>query len=404
MTGSIACYKACGLISKLVQNDFDVQVVASESALQFVGNATLEGLSGKPVLSDLWARGHMMEHINLVRWADLILVAPATANFMNKIAHGIGDDLLTTLFLAHDFKKPFLLAPAMNTTMYLHPTTQSSAQKLKDMGIEILETASGVLACGETGLGKLLEPELIYSEITKRLAFTTTQTSSKNTQGLKVLITSGGTQEPLDDVRVLTNKSTGSTGARIADRLAEAGFDVTLLHAESAQLPQAQVHTKSYVTFEDLSQELQQLLKNDRFAAVIHAAAVSDFSLDRSTETGPPAGKISSSTDVVLKLRQNPKLVNQIKELSPQSKLFAFKMTSTPDERTKATAVEKLFQLSHADFVIHNDMSEMDWRGGRHLYHWCSAGTEYSANKTLENVNDLSDLIVQEVLKTKDLL
>ena len=169
LTGSIACYKACQVISRLVQADCEVQVVASPAALQFVGNATFEGLTGKSTISDLYAAGNVMDHIHLMRWADLIIVAPATANYVNKIAQGVGDDLLTTLFLAHDFKKPFLLAPAMNTSMYLHPITQNSIRKLKEIGIEILETASGVLACGETGFGKLLDPELIQKEIQSRL-------------------------------------------------------------------------------------------------------------------------------------------------------------------------------------------------------------------------------------------
>ena len=170
MTGSIACYKACQAVSRLVQAGCEVQVVASPAALQFVGNATIEGLTGKPVVSDLYASGNAMDHIHLVRWADLILVAPASANFINKIARGVGDDLLTTMFLAHDFKKPYLVAPAMNTSMYLHPATQDSIQALKKMGVEILETASGVLACGEVGWGRLLEPDLIVQEVLSRLS------------------------------------------------------------------------------------------------------------------------------------------------------------------------------------------------------------------------------------------
>src|SRR5690606_33467299 len=124
MTGSIACYKACQLLSKLSQNNYEVQVVATASALEFVGNATLEGLSGKAVVSDIFAHGRNMDHIHLARWADLIIVAPATANFINKMAQGAADDLASTLFLAHDFTKPFLVAPAMNTSMYQHPATQ----------------------------------------------------------------------------------------------------------------------------------------------------------------------------------------------------------------------------------------------------------------------------------------
>jgi len=167
MTGSIACYKSCQVISRLVQKGISVQVVATPAALKFVGTATLEGLSGNPVVSDLYTSGNVMDHIHLIRKADLVLVAPATANFINKISSGIGDDLASTLFLAHDFKKPFLIAPAMNTSMYFHPITQASVLKLQSLGVQILDSASGVLACGETGFGKLLEPDLILEEVLK---------------------------------------------------------------------------------------------------------------------------------------------------------------------------------------------------------------------------------------------
>ena len=169
LTGSIACYKSCSVISRLKQKGHNLKVVLSPSSLEFIGKATIEGLTGETPITDMYASGNTMDHINLARWADLVLVAPATANYINKIAYGLGDDLLTTLFLAHDFTKPFLIAPAMNTKMYLHPTTQASIQKLRAMNIEILEAASGVLACGEIGSGRLLEPELILEEIEKFL-------------------------------------------------------------------------------------------------------------------------------------------------------------------------------------------------------------------------------------------
>jgi phosphopantothenoylcysteine decarboxylase/phosphopantothenate--cysteine ligase len=166
-------------------------------------------------------------------------VAPATANYVNKTSQGIGDDLVTTMFLAHDFKKPFLIAPAMNTSMYLHPVTQKSIQSLKAMGIEILETASGVLACGEVGWGRLLEPDLIVEEVKRHLSLKTesiNQTPIKKSLAQKILITSGGTEEAIDRVRSLTNKSTGATGAYLADHFSQLGFDVVYLHAENAKM------------------------------------------------------------------------------------------------------------------------------------------------------------------------
>lgn len=396
MTGSIACYKACNVISKLVQAGHEVQVVASASALQFVGEATLEGLTGKPVISDLFERGNIMDHIHLVRWADLIIVAPATANFINKIAQGIGDDLLTTQFLAHDFKKPFLLAPAMNTTMYLHPVTQNSINKLKAMGVAILETASGVLACGEVGWGKLLDPELIYKEIDVALAGSgknvgtiggsSTPTSANGTarsaskskkSSPRILITSGGTQEPIDQVRVLSNMSTGSTGASLAEALVGFGFDVTYLHARNAVQPKADCEKSSFFSFKDLDQELQKLLATGQYAAVIHAAAVSDFAI-KSIEAGgvkvtsSDEGKISSDTEVTIQLARNPKLINKLREYAknPNLLVVAFKMTASENPADHKKAVSKVFENSRADLVVHNDMSDMDWKSGKHAFNF----------------------------------
>ncbi len=394
MTGSIACYKACNIISKLVQADFEVQVVASKSALEFVGNATLEGLTGKPTITDLWSPGNIMAHIHLMRWADLVLVAPATSNYINKISQGVGDDLLTTLFLAHDFKKPFLIAPAMNTSMYLHPVTQKSIQVLKSFkgqyGIEILESASGVLACGEVGYGKLLEPELIMQEIVRALSLkpeelaVSTRTAPKNP--LHILLTSGGTSEPIDDVRVLTNKSTGQTGARLADTLMELGLNVTFLHAERSAVPSLQCQKISFETFHDLETTLNQQLSTTNFDAVIHLAAVSDYSI----VDGKFAGKISSEPEsLTIHLKKNPKLVNVIKKISLNKslKLVAFKMTSTPDIQKREIAVKKLFHESSADVVVHNDLSEIDVQAKTHLFHWHDL--KNNKTQTLQDANQL---------------
>ena len=137
ISGSIAAYKTCFLISQLVQLGHQLEVVVTPQALRFIGPSTIEGLTGKPVHHDIFATQHSMDHIHLIRWADLVLLCPATANTINKMASGIGDDLVTTLFLAHDFKKPFLVAPAMNSVMYQNPITQASIQKLKSLNLKI---------------------------------------------------------------------------------------------------------------------------------------------------------------------------------------------------------------------------------------------------------------------------
>ncbi len=355
MSGSIACYKACSLLSMLVKNNFEVKVAASASALQFVGETTIEGLIGNPVHTDLWKKGSAMEHIQLERWADIIIAVPATAHFINRIAHGTGDDLLTTLFLAHEFKKPFLIAPAMNTAMYLHPITQNSIKKLNTFGIKILESASGVLACGETGYGKLLEPDLLFEEIQNSLSIFAPKTKDFPTFEVtkNILVTAGGTREPLDDVRYIGNASTGLTGERIATILSELGFNVTLDLAESATIKTNFLYqVKKFDSFSSLSILLQNQLQEESFDLVIHAAAVSDFSVEKSV------GKISSDDDLVINLKKNPKLVNQIKNWSrnKNTKLIAFKLTSQATDEQILTKVEKIIKEANAEVVVHNDI------------------------------------------------
>ncbi|MBX3032629.1 MAG: bifunctional phosphopantothenoylcysteine decarboxylase/phosphopantothenate--cysteine ligase CoaBC [Bdellovibrionaceae bacterium] len=374
MTGSIACYKACQVVSRLVQAGHDVRVVASPAALEFVGAATLEGLSGRPVLSDLWERGRAMDHIHLIRDADLVLAAPATANFINRIAQGLGDDLLTTLFLAHDFKKPFLIAPAMNTTMYLHPATQSSLQKLKGMGVRILETASGVLACGETGFGKLLEPDLILREVLDAFGGEAAGAGAARPSAvppLKVLITAGGTRERIDDVRVLTNTSTGRSGARLADLLSGLGMEVTLLRAESAvPATAAEVREKTFVGFDDLAETLRRSLQEERFTHVVQMAAVSDYRLERVLLNGREmkSAKTPSGGELTLEFKPAPKLLPELRSWSANKdiRVVGFKLTSGADKAGEKSAVERV--LAASDVVVHNDQARIDDARGVHPY------------------------------------
>jgi phosphopantothenoylcysteine decarboxylase/phosphopantothenate--cysteine ligase len=419
MTGSIACYKACQVISRLVQKGHEVQVVATPSALQFVGAATLEGLSGRPVESDLYAPGSVMGHIHLMRWADLILVAPATANYINKIAQGLGDDLATTLFLAHDFKKPFLLAPAMNTSMYEHPITARHMRELSAMGITLLDAASGTLACGESGQGKLLDPDLILEAVLSRLP-TKSKIESNNlvekrisaakvaasSHPLRVLVTAGGTSEKVDGVRVLTNISSGNTGSRLAELFNEFGFDVVLLRSENSSAGKTTLPLRTFTSFSSLRTEMTKLLQQQDFDFVVHAAAVSDFSLAEVEVNGTryPAekglqGKLPTAEHLSLHFKNNPKIVDEIKTLSRNSKtqVIAFKLTSgaTADERDQA--VQKLQHHSAAEIVIQNDTTEIDTATNQHrfnIYH----GKEKTA---VDGVSALGAELVQFMMRSK---
>lgn len=424
LTGSIACYKACHVISRLAQAHINVQVVATKSALEFVGHATLEGLSGQKVHSDLTSSGNMMSHIHLIRNADLIIVAPATANFINKMSHGIADDLASTLFLAHDFKKPFLMAPAMNASMYNHPTTQDSIQKLKSYGVSILETESGLLACGEDGPGKLLNPDIILATIFKELNLTDeyhpqlekSQSSELSHKNKKVLITAGGTQEKIDSVRALTNTSTGETGYSLAQYLTHVGFDVTLLLAEnSTKLIEARgndsITVKTFISYQDLQATLFSELQSENYDCVVHTAAVSDYSLAEIIPTGKDSsnavhtaesGKISSDSDeIILRLKRNPKLIDQIKSISKnkQIKLIGFKLTANASNEVIYKKVAALFQNSMCDFVVHNDTKDIEKTNNKHFYSFYSK-QDFSQDKKIsyENSNQLNHKILTTIL------
>jgi phosphopantothenoylcysteine decarboxylase/phosphopantothenate--cysteine ligase len=388
LSGSIACYKACAVLSRLVQAGYEVEVVATASALRFVGEATLEGLVGKQIHTDLYAKGQAMEHIHLMKWADLAIVCPATANTINRLASGTGDDLLSTLFLAHDFKKPFLIAPAMNSNMYRHPTTRLSMERLSSWGITVLKTDSGSLACGDVGEGRLLEPEVLFQEVESRLTpiAQTSHTAAQrmdqqaSPRSLKVLVTSGGTREPIDGVRSITNFSSGKTGAIISEYLSSVGHDVTLLHADNAIRPAAlsvPMRTLTFSTFSDLATALQRELSKQFYDAVIHMAAVSDYSIERIEAAGrviePAAGKIESEAAVTLQLKRNPKLVDSLRTLSLNNRLkvIAFKLTNGLTNGHNSTArleaIRKLASRGTVDLIVHNDLSEIDAARDLHL-------------------------------------
>lgn len=383
MTGSIACYKAAHVLSRLTQSGHQVQVVATKSALEFIGAATIEGLTGRPVCSDLHQPGEMMGHIHWARWADLILVAPATANYINKIASGFADDLASTLFLAHDFTKPFVITPAMNTAMYLHPITQSSMEKLKHLGVEILETASGVLACGENGFGRLLEPDLILKEVSEKISGLPSQTPPKTTArtsessvtsnektakklAFKILITAGGTTEKIDEVRSITNTSTGKTGFELAQNLYHMGLPVHLLISKNSLYQKNDFPwTKStFDTFDSLNSELHQVLSAENFTHVIHLAAVSDYSVEKVTAHGKTieSHKIASNqNDICIHLKPNPKILSQLKSYSQNKncKIIGFKLTVNANTDQQLQVVKKVFNESACDSVVQNDLSEI---------------------------------------------
>lgn len=392
LSGSIAAYKACHAISRLAQAGCDVQTVATDSALQFVGPATLEGLTGRPVATDTFTPGSQMDHIHLVRWADLIVLCPATANSINCLAGGVANDLIGTMFLAHDFTKPYVLVPAMNASMYDHPATKASLARLRGWGIEVLEPDAGSLACGEIGPGRLVEPDVIVTALLERIRGATTDNAAGTAVGVRhrVLITAGGTKAPIDGVRAITNTSTGTTGAAIADHFAGRGHEVMLLHANGAVLPNRadSLTLRSFTTFNELDSLLRNTLGTTRFDAVIHLAAVSDYDVDHVVVDGRSApvdasGKLDSGDATEIHLRKNPKLLSQLKGIGGEHLVVVgFKLTNGATAAQRRAAVTAV--SPGTDLIVHNDVTEIG--SGGH------AATIYRGAEVVAKVDDTDDL------------
>jgi phosphopantothenoylcysteine decarboxylase/phosphopantothenate--cysteine ligase len=268
ITGGIAAYKAAELVRLLVKSGFDVQVVMTSAACQFITPLTMQALSGKPVFIDMWdsSISNGMPHIELSRNADAILVAPASADFMAKLVQGRADDLLSTLCLARDCS--LLLAPAMNKQMWENPATQRNINQLKVDGISILGPDSGEQACGEIGLGRMLEAEAL-------LALVNAHFTPKLLAGKRILITAGATLEMIDPIRAITNLSSGKMGYAIAQVAADMGAEVTLVSGASTQNAPMGVRTIKAESAEAMyNAVMSKIIKQDIFIAV---AAVADY-------------------------------------------------------------------------------------------------------------------------------
>ena len=268
VTGGIAAYKAAALASALVKLHAAVEVVMTENATKFITPLTFEQLTGRRTMVDTFDRNfsHQVEHISLAQRTDLVIVAPATANVCAKLAHGLADDMLTTTVLA--CKCPKLIAPAMNTNMYENPVTQDNLALLRRYGWEVIEPASGRLACGAVGKGKMPEPETLVQHILRHIA------REQDMKGLRVLVTAGPTQEALDPVRYLTNHSTGKMGYALAKIAMLRGAEVTLISGPTAIQPPPFVEVVPVVSAREMFQAV--VSHSQEADMIIKAAAVAD--------------------------------------------------------------------------------------------------------------------------------
>lgn len=269
VSGSIAAYKIASLASALKKLHANVQVLMTKNAVNFINPITFESLTGNKCLVDTFDRNfqYSVEHVALAKQADVVLVAPASANVIGKIAHGIADDMLTTTVMACKCKK--IIAPAMNTNMFDNPILQDNLKILEHYGYEVISPAVGYLACGDTGAGKMPEPELLLQYILREIAY------EKDMQGKRVLVTAGPTQESIDPVRFITNHSTGKMGYAIAKMCMLRGAEVTLVSGPTSVAKPEFVHVVDVVTAKEMYEEVTKRAKDQDI--IIKAAAVADY-------------------------------------------------------------------------------------------------------------------------------
>ena len=269
VTGSIAAYKIASLASALKKRHADVHVLMTENATNFINPITFETLTGNKCLVDTFDRNFQfqVEHISIAKKADLVMIAPASANVIGKLAHGIADDMLTTTIMACKCKK--FISPAMNTNMFENPVVQDNLKILEHYGYEVIAPASGYLACGDTGAGKMPEPETLLAYIEREIA------CEKDLKGKKILVTAGPTQEAIDPVRYITNHSSGKMGYAIAKTAMLRGADVTLVSGRTAIEPPMFVNLVPVVTAKDMYEAVTSISNEQDI--IIKAAAVADY-------------------------------------------------------------------------------------------------------------------------------
>jgi phosphopantothenoylcysteine decarboxylase/phosphopantothenate--cysteine ligase len=360
--GGIAAYKACELIRLCRKDGIEVSCVLTAGGTHFVTPMTLAALSENQVHTTLWDLKDEAEmgHIQLSRQADLIVVAPATADLMAKMAAGIADDLATTLLLATD--KPVLAAPAMNVRMWLHPATQRNVARLREDGVTVLEPDEGPMACGEFGPGRLPEPQAILDAIRAALAPT-----SKRLSGRHVLVTAGPTHEPIDPVRYIANRSSGRQGFAIAGALAELGAKVTLVAGPVALATPAGVSRIDVETAQEMANAVAGALPAD---AAVMVAAVGDWRAEAAGQkikkgTAPPQLALNENPDILRLLASSPHRPALVVGFAAET------------ERVVEHATDKRLRKG-ADWIVANDVSGDVMGGEQNAVHLVTAtGVEH---------------------------
>ena len=343
VTGGIAAYKIASLASRLRKNHCNVEVIMTENARNFITPNTFEALTGNRCITDTFDRNHSfeIEHISLARKADYFMIAPASADIIGKIAGGIADDMLSTTVMA--CRCPVSVVPSMNTNMFENPIVQDNIRKLEKFGYNIIQPATGYLACGDTGAGKMPEPEELFSYILKELAF------PKDMKGLKVLVTAGATQEAIDPVRYITNHSSGKMGYAIAEACMLRGAETILVSGQTALEPVKFVKNISVVSAADMAEAVKENYSDCDI--IIKAAAVADYTPAEYTDR-----KIKKSDgDMSVKLKRTEDILEWLgKNKSENQFICGFSMeTENLIENSRKKLVRK-----NADMIACNSIAQ----------------------------------------------
>jgi len=339
--GGIAAYKVCELIRFLKKSEANVKVIMTNNAQRFITPLTVQTLSQNRVYLDTFESEYFydIEHISLTAWADILVVAPATANIIGKFANGIADDLLTTTFLA--FNKPILVVPAMNSNMFENKIVQANIQKLKQVGINVLEPEAGLLACGVYGKGRYPENRKIVIEIERLL-------EKKDLDGKRVLITAGPTREYLDPVRFISNRSSGKMGFALAEEAYKRGAKVTLVSGPVNIQPYAAIEIVNVETAYEMYEEVKSI--KDKYDILIFSAAVADFKPKNFRESKI---KKEQEQELQIELQKNPDILKYAGETKKDWQIVVGFSAET--ENLIENSKKKLYE-KNADLIVANNV------------------------------------------------
>ena len=373
VSGGIAVYKVCDVVSRLKKLNANIHVIMTKSAAEFVTPLTFQSLSQNYVVSDMFEEPKTwdVEHISLAKKADVFLIAPATANIIGKMACGISDDMLSTTVMAT--KGKVLIAPAMNTNMYENPIVQRNIDTLKALNYEFIEPESGRLACGDIGKGKLATPENIVKSVIEALK------NEEDLKGKKIIITAGPTVEALDPMRYITNRSTGKMGYSIAKEAIKRGAEVTLISGPTKLEPPKNL--KNLIRIESAEQMYEAVINNlDENDVVIKSAAVADY---KPKEYSSKKIK-KSDEDLVIRLDRNKDIAYEIGKVKKDKILVGF-AAETNDLIENAT---KKVKKKNLDFIVANDLTK--------------EGAGFGVDTNIVKIIDKEGLITEYPIMTKD--